>query len=73
LDNRLGRDLSQKQVEAFAREDPKIRKHIDLQQRKELLELALEKMESLMALEKSKKAPVVSEGSVRTGRWGGMF
>lgn len=74
LDNRLGRHLSQQQVEAFAREDSKIRKHIDLQQRKELLELALEKMESLMALEKSKKAtPTVSEGSVRTGRWGGIF
>lgn len=62
------------QVEAFAREDPKIRKHIDLQKRKELLELALEKMESLIALEKSKKAAQEPRGeSVRGGRWGGMF
>lgn len=77
LDNRLGRHLSIQQVEAFAREDPKIRKHIDLQKRKELLELALEKMESLMALEKSKKkaqgAAAEHGPSVRGSRWGGMF
>jgi dynamin-like GTPase MGM1, mitochondrial len=73
LDNRLGRHLSKEQIEAFAREDPKVRKHIELQQRKELLELALEKMESLMALEKSKKQPTANEGSARAGRWGGIF
>ncbi|KAA8910522.1 P-loop containing nucleoside triphosphate hydrolase protein [Sphaerosporella brunnea] len=74
LDNRLGRHLSPDQVEAFAREDPKIRKHIDLQQRKQLLELALEKMESLMALEKSKKHPVDEDaGATPAGRWGRFF
>jgi len=75
LDNRLGRHLSPQKVEAFAREDPKIRKHIDLQQRKQLLELALEKMESLMALEKSKKHANADEvaGPPPAGRWGGRF
>ncbi|KAL7266719.1 mitochondrial dynamin GTPase Msp1 [Rhizina undulata] len=72
LDNRLGRHLSPQQIEAFAREDPKVRKHIDLQQRKQLLELALDKMESLMALEKSKKQAAVGETRV-PGRWGNMF
>ncbi|KAK6521139.1 dynamin-like GTPase mgm1 [Arthrobotrys conoides] len=74
LDHRLGRHLSQAQIEAFAREDPKIRKHVDLQQRKQLLELALQKMESLMALEKSKKAQTDPDNSGRVqGRWGGLF
>ncbi|KAF3311236.1 dynamin-like GTPase mgm1 [Orbilia oligospora] len=74
LDHRLGRHLSQAQIEAFAREDPKIRKHVDLQQRKQLLELALQKMESLMALEKSKKAQTDPESNGRVqGRWGGLF
>lgn len=78
LDNRLGRHLSAAQVEAFAKEDPKIRKHIDLQQRKQLLELALEKMESLMALEKSKKhaaseKDVVGGVGPQGSRWGRFF
>jgi hypothetical protein len=64
-------------VEAFAKEDPKIRKHIDLQQRKQLLELALEKIDSLMALEKNKKlvSTTGDEGSGQPppGRWGRFF
>lgn len=51
LDTRLGRHLSQEQIEKFAKEDPKIRRHLDVIQRKELLELVLEKMESLRQLE----------------------
>ncbi|KAK6350078.1 dynamin-like GTPase mgm1 [Orbilia brochopaga] len=73
LDLRLGRHLSQAQIEAFAREDPKIRKHVDLQQRKQLLELALQKMDSLMALEKSKKAQGDETVGRTPGRWGGFF
>ncbi|EPS37363.1 hypothetical protein H072_8942 [Dactylellina haptotyla CBS 200.50] len=73
LDLRLGRHLSQAQIEAFAREDPKIRKHVDLQQRKQLLELALQKMDSLMALEKSKKATGDETSGRTAGRWGGFF
>ncbi|TGZ84764.1 hypothetical protein EX30DRAFT_300266 [Ascodesmis nigricans] len=76
LDNRLGRHLSPEQVDAIAREDPKIRKHIDLQQRKQLLELALEKMDSLMALEKSKKAAERSGQQPQEevpSRWGRIF
>ncbi|KAF8450042.1 P-loop containing nucleoside triphosphate hydrolase protein [Kalaharituber pfeilii] len=81
LDNRLGRNLTPAQIEAFAREDPKIRKHIDLQQRKQQLELALQKMDSLMALEKAKKHGLAGTGSTspmgaepgpggrRGGRW----
>lgn len=60
LDARLGRNLSKDEVERFAREDPKVRGHLEVIRRKELLELVLEKMESLRAL----------EGRERTGRPG---
>ena len=51
LDLRLGRHLSEDEVERFAKEDPKIRRHLEVIRRKELLELVLEKMESLKQLE----------------------
>ncbi|KAL2221075.1 putative mitochondrial dynamin GTPase [Thermoascus aurantiacus ATCC 26904] len=51
LDMRLGRHLSDAEVERFAREDPRVRRHLDIIKKKELLELALEKIESLRQLE----------------------
>ena len=51
LDARLGRQLSVEDIERFAKEDPKIRRHLEVIRRKELLELVLDKMESLRALE----------------------
>lgn len=51
LDVRLGRHLSEADIERFAREDPKVRRHLDLIKRKEMLELVLEKMEALRGLE----------------------
>ncbi|KAI9753107.1 MAG: dynamin-like GTPase mgm1, partial [Lichina confinis] len=51
LDARLGRQLSEADFERFAREDPKVRRHLDLIRRKDLLELALDKMESLKRLD----------------------
>lgn len=55
LDARLGRHLSEAEVERFAREDPKVRKHLDVIKRKEMLELVLEKMQSLRMLESKEK------------------
>ena len=55
LDARLGRHLSDSEIERFAREDPKVRSHLDVIKRKEMLELVLEKMESLRILEKREK------------------
>ncbi|PNY18336.1 Protein msp1, mitochondrial [Tolypocladium capitatum] len=74
LDLRLGRHLSQEEVEQFAKEDPKIRRHLEVIRRKELLELVLEKMESLKQLEGRDRDRVVGErrrdsGNGR-GRWG---
>jgi hypothetical protein len=51
LDAKLGRHLSEEQIDKFAKEDPKIRRHLEVIQRKELLELVLQKMESLRQLE----------------------
>ena len=55
LDAKLGRHLSDSEIERFAREDPKIRSHLDVIKRKEMLELVLEKMESLRLLEGREK------------------
>lgn len=51
LDMRLGRHLSDDEVERFAREDPRIRRHLDIIRKKELLELALQKIESIRQLD----------------------
>lgn len=51
LDARLGRHLSPDEVERFAREDPKVRRHLDVIRRKEMLERVLEKVEGLRGLE----------------------
>ncbi|KAF2838178.1 hypothetical protein M501DRAFT_936274 [Patellaria atrata CBS 101060] len=55
LDARLGRGLSQGEVDRFAREDPKIRRHLDVVRRKELLEHVLKEMEALRQLEQREK------------------
>lgn len=63
LDARLGRHLSEADVERFAREDPKIRRHLDVIRRKEMLELVLEKIESLRQLEGQAKAATADRES----------
>jgi len=51
LDARLGRNLTATDIERFAREDPKIRRHLDVVRRKELLEHVLKEIEGLRQLE----------------------
>ncbi|KEY66537.1 hypothetical protein S7711_08040 [Stachybotrys chartarum IBT 7711] len=72
LDLRLGRRLSDEQIEKFAREDPKIRRHLEVIRRKELLELVLDKMESLKQIEGRERAALGKgqEASKERGRWG---
>ncbi|KAH0547588.1 hypothetical protein FGG08_000313 [Glutinoglossum americanum] len=65
LDVRLGRHLSDTEIERFAREDPKVRRHLDVIRRKEMLELVLEKMEGLRGLDG--QAGGSGSGSSRTG------
>ena len=52
LDMRLGKNLTDQQISVFAKQDVRIKHHIELQQRKELLELALEKVRGVMDLKK---------------------
>jgi len=54
LDSRLNINLTEEQIEEFAKEDPKIKRHIELQQRKELLELALQKIDGILAFQRNK-------------------
>ncbi|KAI6813830.1 hypothetical protein KC367_g4508 [Hortaea werneckii] len=49
------RQLDESTLERFAREDPKIRRHLDVVRRKELLEHVLKEMESLRQLEAREK------------------
>lgn len=74
LDLRLGRHLTEDEVEKFAKEDSKIRRHLEVIRRKELLELVLEKMDSLRQLEGRERDRGTSgrrrEGEKQRGRWG---
>lgn len=54
LDQRFFNNLTNEEIELFAKEDPKIKKHIELQERKDLLETALNKMESILAIQRTK-------------------
>ena len=70
LDLRLGRHLEQSEIERFAREDPRVRKHLDVIKRKEMLELVLEKIESLRQLEgRAKKEQAKTIQTKDRGRW----
>ncbi|KJZ75519.1 hypothetical protein HIM_04982 [Hirsutella minnesotensis 3608] len=74
LDLRLGRHLSPADVEKFAKEDPKVRRHLEVIRRKEMLELVLEKMESLRQLEGRERERTAArrrrEPEKGRGRWG---
>lgn len=59
LDKKLGQ-LTEQQIEIFAKEDPRISRHIELQKRKELLELALHKIDSILVFKRSYKGSTPS-------------
>lgn len=69
LDIRLGRHLEAAEIERFAREDPKVRKHLDIIRRKEMLELVLRKIESLRQLEGRAKHQTKLPQTKERGRW----
>lgn len=63
LDDEFFGNLTKEQMESFAKEDPKIKKHIELQERKDLLEEAMRKIEGILAFQRLK-------GSERPqGKW----
>lgn len=71
LDIRLGRGLSKEEVERFAKEDPRVKGHLEVIRRKELLELVLEKMEGLKALEVEERGKRAMRGTVERKSKGG--
>lgn len=77
LDVRLGRGLSREEVEKFAKEDPRVRGHLEVIRRKELLELVLGKMEGLRDLsteERERGRRAVKKGKREEGKKGwGLF
>ena len=74
LDLRLGRHLPEAEVEKFAKEDPRIRRHLEVIRKKELLELVLDKMDSIRQLSGSeRKVPSAMkrrDQESSRGRWG---
>jgi dynamin-like GTPase MGM1, mitochondrial len=69
LDVRLGRHLNPSEIERFAREDPRVRRHLDVIRRKEMLELVLAKIESLRQLEGRAKAENAKGSEKEKPRW----
>jgi len=70
LDVRLGRGLSKEEVERFAREDPKVKAHLEVIRRKELLELVLGKMEGIRDLEVAERRKPIKKVKEKEARWG---
>ncbi|KAK4058297.1 mitochondrial dynamin GTPase Msp1 [Microbotryomycetes sp. JL221] len=54
IDTRLSYELDRNEVQRFARENPVIRSHLDLQDRKEKLEMVADKLDSLVKLQREK-------------------
>ncbi|CCH43836.1 hypothetical protein BN7_3390 [Wickerhamomyces ciferrii] len=71
LDSRLNINLNEEQIEEFAKEDPKIKRHIELQQRKELLELALNKIDGILAFQRNKTPLTITQrnNNEGNGKW----
>ncbi|KAJ8145972.1 hypothetical protein OY671_000967 [Metschnikowia pulcherrima] len=63
LDDEFFNNMTRDQLEGFAKEDPKVRKHIELQERKDLLDTALSKIEGVLALRGHK------DDARSTGKW----
>ena len=55
VETKLGESMLGGGLDRFAREDPRIRRHLDLIRRKELLELVLTKIEGLNRLDGGKR------------------
>ncbi|EAZ63527.2 mitochondrial dynamin-like GTPase [Scheffersomyces stipitis CBS 6054] len=73
LDMKFFNNLSKEEIEKFAKEDPRIKKHIELQERKDLYENALSKIESVLAIQRTKTTGIVKNektGGSSIFNWG---
>ncbi|WWC86144.1 uncharacterized protein L201_001017 [Kwoniella dendrophila CBS 6074] len=55
IDSRILYDLDREEIAKFARENPKIKQHLDLQERKDKLESVMRSLQSLVNLQKDAK------------------
>ncbi|ORX34221.1 hypothetical protein BD324DRAFT_637151 [Kockovaella imperatae] len=69
IDSRILYDLNRDEIAKFARENPKIKQHLDLQERKDKLEQVMRSLQSLVNLQQESKGAGV--GSSRSS--GGLF
>ncbi|TFY73542.1 hypothetical protein EWM64_g10470, partial [Hericium alpestre] len=69
IDSRLLYDLDRKEIVEFARENPVVRRHLDLQERKDKLEEVMKQLNSLSTL----RADVKTTPRRPRGLFGGMF
>jgi dynamin-like GTPase MGM1, mitochondrial len=74
LDLRLGKGLSEAEIERFASEDPKIKRQLDVIRKKDMLELVLRKIEGLRALEgRAKREAGRGEREEKSGKRWSLF
>ncbi|OCH93051.1 hypothetical protein OBBRIDRAFT_885805 [Obba rivulosa] len=69
IDSRLLYDLDRREIIEFARENPEIRRHLDLQERKDKLEEVMKQLNSLATL----RPDVQPNARRQRGLFGGMF
>ncbi|KAG2147688.1 P-loop containing nucleoside triphosphate hydrolase protein [Suillus clintonianus] len=69
IDSRLIYDLDRKEIEEFARENPVVKHHLDLQERKDKLEEVMKQLNSLSTL----RADAQPTPRRQRGLFGGMF
>lgn len=69
IDSRLLYNLERKEIVDFARENPVVRRHLDLQERKDKLEEVMKQLNSLSTLRSDK----VAAPRRQRGLFGGMF
>ncbi|KAN0065641.1 mitochondrial dynamin GTPase Msp1 [Thecaphora frezii] len=67
IDSKLIYDLDKAQLASFARQNPSVKKHLDLQEKKEKLEMVMEKLDGLVKLYTENHPHHRSSGS--SSRW----
>lgn len=58
IESKLGYDLSATEILDFARENPRFKAHLDLQERKDKLDLVTEKLDALLKLQQERQGPI---------------
>lgn len=77
VESKLGEQMLGGGLERFAQEDPRVRRHLDLIKRKELLELVLSKIDGLRRLDGGRgdreRGGRLGDGKGEDKKWRGRF